>query len=159
MENITISIQMQKKQETEMTHEERILVDKAKEATYSSYAPYSHFCVGASLLLDDGTIVIGCNQENSSYPCGICAERSAIFAAGAQYPDKKAIAICIAARDTSGDFTHQPVTPCGACRQVMSETEDKQHTPMQVYLYGKDGTYILQDAKDLLPVSFDGSFL
>ncbi len=159
MENITISIKIVKKLDSELTAEEALLVNSAKEATYKSYAPYSHFSVGASLLFDDGTMMQGSNQENSSYPCGICAERSALFAAGAQCPEKKVVAICIAARDTSGEFTSRPVAPCGACRQVMSETEDRQKSPMKVYLYGKEGTYIVRNVKDLLPVSFDASFL
>lgn len=159
MENITISIKIEKKSDSELTAEEASLVNKAKEATYKSYAPYSKFSVGAALLFEDGSMIQGCNQENSSYPCGICAERSALFAAGTHCPEKRIVAICIAARDTSGQFTSRPISPCGACRQVMSETEDRQHSPMRVYLYGADGTYILEDAKDLLPVSFDASYM
>jgi len=159
MENITINIEITKKQEQELTPAESLLVEKAKEATYNSYSPYSHFSVGASLLLDDGSYVIGSNQENSSYPCGICAERSALFATGAQFPEKKVLAICIAARDTTGQFTQRPIAPCGACRQVMSETEDRGGVPMKVFLYGTEGIYIINTVKDLLPVFFDGSFL
>lgn len=159
MKSINISIEMQLMQYDEMNPEERMLVDNAKEATYNSYAPYSNFCVGAALLLDDGTVVPGCNQENSSYPCGICAERSAVFAAGASHPDKKILAICVAARDSSGNFTTRPISPCGACRQVLSETEDRCGNSMKVMLYGTEGTYILKSAKDLLPVSFDNTYL
>lgn len=159
MQNISINIEITKKQEHELTADELRLIQKAKEATHSSYAPYSHFSVGASLLLDDGSYIIGCNQENSSYPCGICAERSALFAAGAQCPEKKIIAICIAARDTTGEFTSRPISPCGACRQVMVECQDRYGVPMKVLLYGTEGTYILNSAKDLLPLNFDGTFL
>ena len=159
MENITLNIQILKKQDSEFTKEEQLLVESAKEATYSSYAPYSHFSVGAALLFEDGSILKGCNQENSSYPCGICAERSALFAAGAQCPEKKVIAICIAARDTTGEFTSRPISPCGACRQVMVECQDRYGVPMKVFLYGTEGTYILNSAKDLLPLNFDGTFL
>lgn len=159
MENIPITIQLQKKEYSELTEQERLLVDCAKEATYRSYSPYSHFCVGASLMLDDGTIVKGCNQENSSYPQGLCAERTALFAAGAAYPEKKVIALCIAARGTDNEFTRRPIAPCGGCRQVMSETEDRYHTPMKVLLYGTEGTYIVNSAKDLLPVFFDASYM
>lgn len=159
MENITLNIQILKKQDSEFTKEEQLLVESAKEATYSSYAPYSHFSVGAALLFEDGSIWKGCNQENSSYPCGICAERSALFAAGAQCPEKKVIAICIAARDTTGEFTSRPISPCGACRQVMVECQDRYGVPMKVFLYGTEGTYILNSVKDLLPLNFDGTFL
>lgn len=159
MENITLNIQILKKQDSEFTKEEQMLVESAKEAAYSSYAPYSHFSVGAALLFEDGSILKGCNQENSSYPCGICAERSALFAAGAQCPEKKVIAICIAARDTTGEFTSRPISPCGACRQVMVECQDRYGVPMKVFLYGTEGTYILDSVKDLLPLNFDGTFL
>ena len=159
MENITISIQMQKKQDSELSPEELLLINSAKDATCKSYSPYSHFSVGAALLFEDGTLMQGCNQENSSYPCGLCAERVALFSAGAICPEKRILAICIAARDTTGSFTPRPISPCGACRQVMSETEDRQHAPMRVYLYGTDGTYIVQSAKDTLPISFDASYL
>lgn len=159
MENITLNIQILKKQDSEFTKQEQLLVESAKEATYNSYAPYSHFSVGAALLFADGSIMTGCNQENSSYPCGICAERSALFAAGAQCPEKKVIAICIAARDTTGEFTSRPISPCGACRQVMVECQDRYGVPMKVFLYGTEGTYILNSVKDLLPLNFDGTFL
>lgn len=159
MENITISIKIEKKSDSELTAEEASLVNKAKEATYKSYAPYSRFSVGAALLFDDGSMIQGCNQENSSYPCGICAERSALFAAGAQCPDKKVLAICVAARDTTDEFTSRPISPCGACRQVMTECEDRYGIPMKVLLYGTEGTYILNSVKDLLPLNFDGTFL
>lgn len=159
MENITVSIEILKKQENELSEQELSLVNSAKEATYSSYAPYSHFCVGAALLLEDGTILKGSNQENSSYPCGICAERTALFAAGAQFPGKKIIALCVAARDATEAFTPRPISPCGACRQVMSESEDRQGEAIRVLLYGTEGTYILNSTKDLLPVSFDATYM
>lgn len=159
METLTIRIEIQKKSQEELDSVEKMLVEKAKEATFTSYAPYSQFSVGAALLLEDGTVIPGCNQENCVYPCGICAERSAIFAAGASLPDVKPIAICIAARDTSGSFTARPIVPCGQCRQVMSETEDRYHSPIRVILYGTDGTYMIGSAKDLLPVSFDSSYM
>lgn len=159
MEEFNISISVIKKNQDELTEEESTLVENAKEATFRSYAPYSRFCVGAAVLLEDGTIVTGSNQENSAYPSGICAERTTMFYANSQYPDKKVKCICIAARGTDGNFTGRPISPCGACRQVLSESEDRSKSPIKVMLYGTDGIYIINSVKDLLPVSFDASFL
>ncbi len=159
MEEFNITISVIKKNSEELTPEEQILVSKAKDATFRSYAPYSHFSVGAAVLLEDGTIVTGSNQENSAYPSGTCAERTTIFYANSQYPELKVKCICIAARDTSGEFTNRPISPCGACRQVLSESEDRAKEPIKVMLYGTEGTYIINSVKDLLPVSFDASFL
>lgn len=159
MEKLTLSTSIKKANYDELDATVRELVDRAKASTFNSYAPYSHFSVGAALLLDDGTIVPGCNQENSVYPCTICAERSAIFAAGAIYPDKTPVAICVAARDTTGQFTPRPISPCGSCRQVMIETEQRYHTSLKVILFGTSATYLLDSAKDLLPVTFDSSYL
>lgn len=159
MEKLTLSTSIRKASYDELDVTERALVDRAKASTFNSYAPYSHFSVGAALLLEDGTIVPGCNQENSVYPCTICAERSAIFAAGAIYPDKKPVAICVAARDTSGAFIPRPISPCGSCRQVMVETEQRYQTRLKVILYGASATYLLDTAQDLLPVTFDSTYL
>lgn len=159
MEELNINISIVKKNETEVSEEDTKLIEKAKEATYRSYAPYSNFHVGAAALLDNGIIVSGSNQENSAYPSGICAERTTIFYANSQYPDAKVLKLCIAARDTTGEFTSRPISPCGACRQVLSETEHRGEAPMQILLYGTQGIYYIQSAKDLLPVTFDASFL
>lgn len=159
MEEFNITISVIKKKQEELTPEESTLVENAKEATFRSYAPYSHFCVGAAVLLEDGTIVTGSNQENSAYPSGICAERTTMFYANSRYPDLKVKCICIAARGTDGNFTSRPISPCGACRQVLSESEDRSQSPIKVLLYGTDGTYTINSVKDLLPVSFDASFL
>ncbi|MBR3647184.1 MAG: cytidine deaminase [Paludibacteraceae bacterium] len=133
--------------------EYKALVDVAKEMTTHSYAPYSHFCVGAALLLNDGSIVRGCNQENAAYPSGLCAERTAMFAASANHPDKAMKVLAIAAF-TDGHFTEQPVSPCGGCRQVMVEFEDRQKEPLTVVLYGTKGTYVVESAKELMPFCF-----
>jgi len=159
MEEFNISITLIKKDDGDLTQEEKTLVEKAKEATFHSYAPYSNFHVGAAVILEDGTIVTGSNQENSAYPSGLCAERTTLFYANSQYPDKKVKCLCIAARDTTGNFTKQPISPCGACRQVMTETEYRGGEPMKVMLFGTDGTYIVNSARDLLPVTFDPSSL
>ena len=104
----------------ELSSNDLMLVNAAKEATAGSWSPYSGFKVGAALLLDDDTVVTGSNQENAAYPSGLCAERTALFAAGHAHPGKAVTALAIAARNDKG-FTAQPITPCGACRQVMAE--------------------------------------
>ncbi|MBR2154445.1 MAG: cytidine deaminase [Bacteroidaceae bacterium] len=159
MKQLTITIPLVKKDEAELTPDEANLLEKAKQATYRSYSPYSHFSVGAAALLDDGTIIEGANQENCAYPSGLCAERTAVFYANAQYPDRAITLLCVAARDTEGNFTPRPIPPCGGCRQVLSETEDRQHQPMRVMLYGTEGIYFVNTVKDLLPIHFDTTYL
>ena len=154
MKKIDVSISYDKVEEQELTPADKSLLDAARKATYRSYSPYSGFSVGAAVLLDDGTIVEGSNQENSSYPQGICAERTAIFYAGSRYPDKKILALCIAARGTDGSFTTLPVTPCGGCRQALLESECRQKSPIKVLLYGLDEIYIISSAQQLLPLAF-----
>ncbi len=137
----------------ELTPEQQALVQRAKENTARSYSPYSHFSVGAAVLLEDGTIVNGANQENAAYPSGLCAERTAMFFANAQYPTTpvKAIAIACAAE---GVFTEMPGAPCGGCRQVLVETEHRFGQDMQIILYGEKATYIFPNAKSLMPFTF-----
>ena len=144
--------------ETELTSQENVAIEKAKEATYKSYAPYSTFHVGAAAILDDGTIVSGSNQENSAYPSGICAERTTIFYANSQYPNKSIKLLCIAARNEQGDFINRPISPCGACRQVLLESEKRQNSPMKVILYGTSEILIIESASQLLPIQFDQTF-
>lgn len=145
--------------EDELTLEDKELLKAAKEATYRSYAPYSHFSVGAALRLDNGQIITGSNQENCAYPSGLCAERTAVFNANANYPDNAVVSLCIAARDTRGNFTELPITPCGSCRQVLVETEHRYQKPIRIILYGTKGLYIIDSAQDMLPVSFNASYL
>ena len=135
--------------------EERLrnLVLAAKHATQNSYAPYSHFHVGAALLLENGEVVTGSNQENASYPVGCCAERTALFWCGANKHGVAIKAIAIAA-ENRGDFTASPTSPCGMCRQALLEVEQQQGTPIMVVLYGADRTYILENIEALLPLSF-----
>lgn len=154
MKKIDINISYDKAEEHDLTSVEKSLLDAARKATYRSYSPYSNFRVGAAVLLDDGTIVEGSNQENSSYPQGLCAERTALFYAGSRYPDNKIDAICIAARGTDGEFTTLPITPCGGCRQVLCESECRQKSPIKVLLYGLDAIYIISSAQQLLPLAF-----
>lgn len=137
----------------DLNEEEQMLVKRACDATHNSYARYSHFCVGAAVLLNDGTVVIGANQENAAFPSGLCAERSAMFAAQSNYPDQPIRMLAIAARD-GGGFREKPISPCGSCRQVVIEMEDRYSQPIEILLYGKSGVYRMHSIKDLLPFSF-----
>jgi cytidine deaminase len=132
---------------------EKKLIAAAKHATEKSYAPYSNFKVGAALLLENGEIITGNNQENAAYPSGLCAERVAIFYANSKYPDQKVVAIAIAAW-TNNIFTDNAITPCGACRQALLETENRFGSPMRILMYSEEAVYIVNSIKDLLPLSF-----
>ena len=138
----------------ELSAEEKHLVEMAIEATNRSYAPYSKFCVGAAVRLNNGVEVIGCNQENAAYPSGLCAERTALFAAGAQYPDQPVRMLAIAARGTNGDLEEEPVGPCGSCRQVIIESETRAGAPIRILLYGKKCVYVIDGIKELMPLTF-----
>lgn len=135
------------------------LMQKAVAVRKNAYAPYSKFRVGAALLLDNGAVVLGSNQENAAYPSGLCAERVAIFQSNAVYPDAKIIKMAItAASDTNK--TTSPTPPCGSCRQSISEYEFKQDTPIEIYFMGETGEIYKSDSiKNLLPLSFDKNFL
>ena len=138
----------------ELSAEEKHLVELAIEATSRSYAPYSKFHVGAAVRLDNGVEIIGCNQENAAYPSGLCAERTALFAAGAQYPDVPVRMLAIAARGTHGELEDEPVPPCGSCRQVMIESETRANAPMRILLYGKKYVYVIDGIRKLMPLTF-----
>lgn len=142
----------------ELSAEDRELVDIAKAMTATSYSPYSHFQVGAALRLADGQIFKGSNQENAAYPSGLCAERTAFFAASANAPEVPPVAIAIAAQ-AGGHFLKDLVAPCGACRQSLLEAEVRFKQGIRVLLYGTSGTYIIHSMADLLPLTFDGSEL
>lgn len=135
------------------------LMNKAHEACEKAYAPYSSFKVGAALQLETGEIILGNNQENAAYPSGLCAERVAIFHAGASYPNATITALAITAKSLKNKVT-SPVAPCGACRQVLAEYEVKQKSPLVVYFMGETGKIIKANSvKDLLPLIFDNSHL
>ena len=153
MKERKIEIEYQFAQLSELSEEEQALVNKAIAATRNSYANYSHFHVGAACLLADGRIVIGANQENAAFPSGLCAERSAVFAAQSNYPEQAIKTIAIAAKNEKG-FLKDPISPCGACRQVILEMEDRYKQPVRILLYGTDGIYCFKSIKDLLPFSF-----
>ncbi len=142
----------------ELSEEEQNLVERAIDAAQNAYAPYSGFRVGASVLLDNGVVIIGNNQENAAYPSGLCAERVALFAAGAQYPEVPVVAMAIVAIN-NGQVTNSPVTPCGACRQVMIETEVRFEHPIKLILYGKENILVVDSARKLLPLSFTSAKL
>jgi cytidine deaminase len=153
MKEIILNTRITMCQETELDETMQKLVEKAKEMTRSAYSPYSGFSVGAVALLEDGTMVLGNNQENAAYPSGMCAERTALYAANANYPTQPVVALALACY-TKGHFTKKAGTPCGACRQVMLETEHRYGKPMRVVLYGDEECVVLERAADLLPLSF-----
>ena len=138
----------------ELTADERRLVDLAREYTFHSYAPYSNFKVGAAILLENGEIVCGANQENSAFPSGTCAERSACFSAGARFPGVPFRTIAIDARGVDDQELPMPVSPCGACRQALLEYEKLAGHPVEVLLVGHDAIYRLPSVKSLLPLAF-----
>ena len=153
MKEQTLNINYQIAELSELNETEQTLVKKAMEATNNSYANYSHFYVGAACPLADGRIFIGANQENAAFPSGLCAERSAIFGAQSNYPEQAIITLAIAARNENG-FLKSPISPCGACRQVILEMEDRYKQPVRILLYGETGIYCFGSIKDLLPFSF-----
>lgn len=139
----------------ECTEIEKKLIDAAKQATSNAYAPYSKFHVGAALQLENGKIITGNNQENAAYPSGMCAERTAVFYANAQYPDQKIEAIAVAAH-YNGDFTEDITSPCGSCRQVLLEVESRFDSPVKILMYNKKGEiYVAESMSSLMPLSFD----
>jgi cytidine deaminase len=153
MEDIRIEINMQFCQMEELSADDQELVKAAIGATANSYARYSNFNVGAALRLADGSITIGANQENAAFPSGLCAERSAIFAAQSQHPEHAITALAIAAKNANG-LMPDPVSPCGSCRQVVLEVEDRYKQPVRILLYGTRGVYCINSVKDLMPLSF-----
>lgn len=139
---------------SELPADEQRLVEEAMEATERSYAPYSHFRVGAAIQLSNGEVVAGSNQENVAYPSGTCAERSACYYAGSRFPEAKFEKIAIAARGTDGEFTSPPTAPCGACRQALLEYEVLAGHDVAVILAGRDFIYRLPSVRALLPFAF-----
>lgn len=158
MKDITIETKVKSFKYSELNEEDRALIDQAKEATKTSYSPYSSFKVGAALRLNNGVVVTGSNQENAAYPSGTCAERTALFYAGAQYPDQPAECLAIAAY-SNNEFIDTPIAPCGACRQVMLETEQRFKQSMRILLYSDEEIYELSSASSLLPIQFGKDIL
>ncbi len=153
MEEKILSTRIQVCTPEELDARYRNLLDQAKEAAASAYAPYSGFHVGTAVLLENGEVFSGSNQENSAYPSGLCAERVALFFANAQRPQLAPEAIAIAA-SAQGRFLENPITPCGACRQALLESEMRFRKNIKVLLYGSDRVYVIECIKDLLPLCF-----
>lgn len=144
---------------SELPENIQTLMSQAIAIRELAYAPYSHFRVGAALMLENGVVVTGNNQENAAYPSGMCAERVAIWAAGSQYPDQKILQIAISAR-SENHLLNQPIPPCGACRQAIAEYEVKQDKDIEIYFMGEVGKIYKSDSlHDLLPLIFDSSNL
>jgi len=147
------------KSSSELSSLDNNLLLKAIKARNDAYAPYSKFCVGAALLLEDGTIIQGNNQENAAYPSGICAERVAIWNAASQFPNLKILKLFISAK-SKNNTVNKPVSPCGACRQAIAEYEFKQAQNIEIFFTGEKGKIIKSNSIiDLLPLAFDNSLL
>ncbi|HDZ40878.1 MAG TPA: cytidine deaminase [Bacteroidetes bacterium] len=142
----------------ELSDEDQKLLIEAMHAGSHAYSPYSDFPVGAALRLDTGEIIRGNNRENASFPVSICAEHTAVACAGANYPESVITTIAICARKGK-DFTDMPVSPCGKCRQVLSEEEDRAGRKIRVILYGKSRIYVIDGIENLLPLRFSSSAL
>lgn len=139
----------------DLTNDVIQLMKAAEKAQKKAYAPYSKFMVGAALRLENGEIITGSNQENAAYPSGICAERTAIFYAGSQYPNQKILQIAVSAGSIT-KLTTRPIPPCGACRQALAEYEQKQNTPIELYFKGNEGDIAYsKSVKNILPWIFD----
>ena len=150
---MNIEINIEELTLAELPADQQELCKRACEATANSYAPYSHFNVGAAIRLADGRIIIGANQENAAYPLCLCAERTAIFAAQAQFPEQAITALAVTAKNSKG-FLQHPAAPCGSCRQVMLQIEERYNQPMLVLLVSTEKIYRLKSARDLLPLCF-----
>ena len=155
MEQKAINISFQEyKSINELNAEDRELAGCAIQAMGRAYAPYSHFHVGAAVRMSNGQIVEGANQENAAFPSGLCAERTAMFAASAKYPDKDIRSIALAG-GVHGLLTDMPATPCGACRQVMAQYQTKAGKPVSVIMIGKSRVWKFEKVDDILPLIFD----
>ena len=141
---------------SEMTAEDRLLLKNAMEALEGSYAPYSNFNVGAAVRMSDGSIVTGANQENIAYPSGLCAERTAIFSAHAKYPNLNIEAIAIVSAQ-DGKILETPISPCGACRQVMAESQMRAGSPIKIILGGSGHILEFASVEGVLPFIFNNS--
>jgi cytidine deaminase len=144
---------------SELSDSVKNLMQAAIEARENAYAPYSKFNVGAAILLDNDKVVIGSNQENACFPSGLCAERTAIYYAGAKYPKAKILKMAITA-SSQNQVTDKPIPPCGACRQSIAEYEIKQERPIEIYFMGATGKVVKSHSlANLLPLLFESSVL
>lgn len=154
MTNIEICTKIEVCNYEELSFDEKKVINEAKKSSAQAYAPYSGFQVGAAVLLENGNIVSGNNQENVAYPSGLCAERVALFSANANEPESPVVMLAIAAQKNHC-FTQQVVPPCGSCRQVIAEVENRHQQPIRILLYSETKIYIVESAKALLPLTFD----
>lgn len=144
------------KEKEELPGQEQALIEAASKSSLNAYSPYSGFSVGAAVMLDSGEIITGNNRENAAFPAGICAEHSAIASAGSNYPGSVITAIAICARKKK-ILTDEPVSPCGKCRQVISEEEDRNGNQIRIILHGLSRTWVIEGIKNLLPLHFSSS--
>ena len=153
MKQKRLEIEYQELAFDELPAQEQNLVESAIQATDNSYSPYSHFREGTPLRLKAGSVQMGATHEHAAFPSGLCAERTAIFAAQAQHPELRPVLLAIAARNANG-LLPEPVSPCGACRQVMLQMEQRYGQPMGVILYGTKHIFKFGSASQLIPFSF-----
>lgn len=160
MKKITLNVHLSVFETVEeLPQDVRELMNKAILARNNSYSPYSRFQVGAAILLDNDEVIAGSNQENASYPAGLCAERTAIFYAGAKYPNSKMLKMAISAKSLN-HLVEIPTPPCGSCRQAIAEYEVKQEAPIEIYFTGETGKVVKSDSiANLLPLLFDKNYL
>lgn len=160
MKKITITADLEVyDSENELPVNVQSLMQQAVKAREKSYSPYSKFKVGAAILLENGEVITGSNQENASYPAGLCAERTAIFYAGAKYPGVRIEKLVVTARSENHEVKI-PTPPCGSCRQAIAEYEVKQENPIEIYFMGEKGKVVKAESiSDLLPLIFDNSYL
>jgi len=152
MKKITVAVELEKIPISELSEPYQKLINSAKEATASSYSPYSNFPVGSAVLLSDNTVIKGSNQENAAYPSGLCAERTALFFSSSNYPDKDVKAIAVTVKKSSDEYPF----PCGSCLQVMSEYQNKQNKSIDVILIHPEKAVVLvaRGVENLLPFAF-----
>lgn len=159
MGEFSITIKGLSVKRAQLSAQDAELLKQAEEASKNAYAPYSQFFVGAALRLDDGTIVLGTNQENVAYPSGLCAERVALFSASTNYPNKPVECMAITV-NTKKTTIMEPLSPCGNCRQVLMEYQHKQRKPIRLILGGQgDTVWIFEDSSVLLPFGFEADYL
>ncbi len=154
MKTLEIAAKISILDETELTKDQKNVIEAAKSATMRSYSPYSHYKVGAACLLDNGEIVTGSNQENAAYPSGLCAERTAVFYAQSRYPEARILKLCIVGKNAAGNFSRDVCAPCGACRQVILEAEYRNGAPIEILLPSQHGIHVISGISTLLPFGF-----
>ena len=154
MKTIEIAAKIRILDESELTLDQKNVVDAAKLATSRSYSPYSHYKVGAACLLDNGEIITGSNQENAAYPSGLCAERTAVFYAQSRYPEARILKLCIIGKTASDIYSKGVCAPCGDCRQVILEAESRNGAPIEILLPSQQGIYVINGISTLLPFGF-----